>query len=118
MPALVAGIHAFFEFAKQDVDARHKAGHDGGEVRRGHDSGEASTHHSSSPGIKPPFVMAGLVPAIHVFGDEVFKTWMPGIKPGMTVERFVVGMTVERQCVSPVMAGPFTASHYRRHGRA
>ncbi len=29
--------------------------------------------------------MAGLVPAIHVF-DPVsrFKTWMPGIKPGMT----------------------------------
>ena len=26
MPALVAGIHAFLEFAKQDVDARHKAG--------------------------------------------------------------------------------------------
>jgi hypothetical protein len=29
--------------------------------------------------------MAGLVPAIHVFtSGEVFKTWMPGIKPGMT----------------------------------
>jgi hypothetical protein len=26
--------------------------------------------------------MAGLVPAIHVFGSA--KTWMPGIKPGMT----------------------------------
>jgi hypothetical protein len=26
-------------------------------------------------------VMAGLVPAIHVFR---IKTWMPGIKPGMT----------------------------------
>jgi hypothetical protein len=31
--------------------------------------------------------MAGLVPAIHVFFLEVSKTWMPGIKPGMTVER-------------------------------
>jgi hypothetical protein len=30
-------------------------------------------------------VMAGLVPAIHVFlAVEFFKTWMPGIKPGMT----------------------------------
>jgi len=29
--------------------------------------------------------MAGLVPAIHVFlGDQESKTWMPGIKPGMT----------------------------------
>jgi hypothetical protein len=33
-------------------------------------------------------VMAGLVPAIHVFfgGQAVRKTWMPGIKPGMTTE--------------------------------
>jgi hypothetical protein len=31
--------------------------------------------------------MAGLVPAIHVFlCDGVFKTWMPGTKPGMTEE--------------------------------
>ena len=29
--------------------------------------------------------MAGLVPAIHVFENS--KSWMPGIKPGMTVER-------------------------------
>ena len=29
--------------------------------------------------------MAGLVPAIHVFAS--IKTWMPGIKPGMSVER-------------------------------
>jgi hypothetical protein len=28
-------------------------------------------------------VMAGLVPAIHVFHWD--KTWMPGMKPGMTV---------------------------------
>jgi hypothetical protein len=28
--------------------------------------------------------MAGLVPAIHVFFAEISKTWMPGIKPGMT----------------------------------
>jgi hypothetical protein len=30
-----------------------------------------------------PVVMAGLVPAIHVF-DASRKTWMPGIRPGMT----------------------------------
>jgi hypothetical protein len=31
------------------------------------------------------FVMAGLVPAIHVFPeDEARKTWMPGTRPGMT----------------------------------
>jgi len=29
--------------------------------------------------------MAGLVPAIHVFGYVHRKTWMPGIKPGMTI---------------------------------
>jgi hypothetical protein len=29
--------------------------------------------------------MAGLFPAIHVFPDaEILKTWMPGMKPGMT----------------------------------
>jgi hypothetical protein len=29
--------------------------------------------------------MAGLVPAIHaLFFAEIPKTWMPGIKPGMT----------------------------------
>jgi hypothetical protein len=27
-------------------------------------------------------VMAGLVPAIHVFGP--LKSWMPGTRPGMT----------------------------------
>ena len=32
-------------------------------------------------------VMAGLVPAIHVFGAARRKTWMPGTSPGMTVER-------------------------------
>jgi hypothetical protein len=31
-----------------------------------------------------PAVMAGLVPAIHVF--ERFKTWIPGTSPGMTRE--------------------------------
>jgi hypothetical protein len=29
-------------------------------------------------------VMAGLVPAIHVFHEQESKTWMPGIRPGMT----------------------------------
>ena len=29
-------------------------------------------------------VMAGLVPAIHVFGPNGSKTWMPGTSPGMT----------------------------------
>jgi hypothetical protein len=33
-------------------------------------------------------VMAGLVPAIHVFSLwQGGKTWMPGTRPGMTVER-------------------------------
>jgi hypothetical protein len=29
--------------------------------------------------------MAGLVPAIHDFFSYAAKTWMPGMKPGMTV---------------------------------
>jgi len=29
-------------------------------------------------------VMAGLVPAIHVFCSQENKTWMPGTRPGMT----------------------------------
>jgi hypothetical protein len=29
-------------------------------------------------------VMAGLVPAIHVFLAQAAKTWMPGTRPGMT----------------------------------
>jgi hypothetical protein len=32
----------------------------------------------------PVIVMAGLVPAIHVFASEQLKTWMPGTRPGMT----------------------------------
>jgi hypothetical protein len=31
----------------------------------------------------PVTVMAGLVPAIHVFGLVKLKTWMPGTRPGM-----------------------------------
>jgi hypothetical protein len=31
-------------------------------------------------------VMAGLVPAIHVFATLERKTWMPGTRPGMTKE--------------------------------
>jgi hypothetical protein len=33
-------------------------------------------------------VMAGLVPAIHAFASPREKTWMPGIKPGMTTSDF------------------------------
>jgi hypothetical protein len=32
----------------------------------------------------PVTVMAGLVPAIHVFTSVQLKTWMPGTRPGMT----------------------------------
>ena len=35
-------------------------------------------------------VMAGLVPAIHVFLALMAKTWMPGTRPGMT--RLVAGL--------------------------
>ena len=37
--------------------------------------------------ISPAFVMAGLVPAIHVlFLYDEQRTWMPGTNPGMTAE--------------------------------
>ena len=45
------------------------------------------------------------------------KTWMPGIKPGMTVERFVAGMTGERQCVS-IYHGRTCSGHPRLYLRA
>ncbi|MGA9946698.1 MAG: hypothetical protein WBQ24_00470 [Xanthobacteraceae bacterium] len=34
--------------------------------------------------------MAGLVPAIHVFGLGALKTWMPGTRPGMTAHLVTV----------------------------
>jgi hypothetical protein len=38
--------------------------------------------------------MAGLVPAIHVLlAAEFLKTWMPGIKPGMTSNYFIIVLT-------------------------
>jgi hypothetical protein len=41
-------------------------------------------------------VMAGLVPAIHVFLCGTYlKTWMPGTRPGMTAE------FVQRQMQEP-----------------
>ena len=40
----------------------------------------------------PTTVMAGLVPAIHVFPfREQSKTWMPGTSPGMTTDRTLQG---------------------------
>jgi len=51
--------------------------------------------------------MAGLVPAIHAL-LAARKTWMPGIKPGMTNVR--VGPLPE----SPVTARPIDSSTWRR----
>jgi hypothetical protein len=31
--------------------------------------------------------MAGLDSAIHVFASTGIKTWMPGTRPGMTIQR-------------------------------
>jgi hypothetical protein len=38
-------------------------------------------------------VMAGLVPAIHVFCTVGDKTWMPRTSPGMTVIRHVISVS-------------------------
>jgi hypothetical protein len=87
------------------VDARHKAGHDGGEAL--HEQNQEAQwefpfvmagHSRPKDGVLSPayvpaihvfaLVMAGLVPAIHVFSLwQGGKTWMPGTRPGMTVER-------------------------------
>jgi hypothetical protein len=32
MAGLLPAIHVFLDASKQDVDARHKAGHDGGDI--------------------------------------------------------------------------------------
>ena len=57
MAGLVPAIHVFVVARPQDVDARHKAGHDGGEVvarnKAGHDGGETarklSVHARATP---------------------------------------------------------------------
>jgi hypothetical protein len=91
------------------VDARHKAGHDeektsaGMTVERqcvsvspvmaGHSRPKDGvlSHSSSWPGMEKAMrfnVMAGLVPAIHVFRSwEAAKTWMPATSAGMTKKR-------------------------------
>ena len=48
MPALVAAIHVFAVARPQDVDARHKAGHDGGETVRKRNS-SSSVRNSAQP---------------------------------------------------------------------
>jgi hypothetical protein len=50
-------------------------------------------------------VMAGLVPAIHVFPAATFKSWMPGSIPGMTSMRlraqFIVGIENSAPSLTP-----------------
>jgi len=56
--------------AKKDVDARAKPAHDDGEACA----------------LAGELVMAGLVPAIHVFLVlREIKTWMPAPSAGMTI---------------------------------
>ena len=44
MAGLIPAIHAFLTWEKQDVDARHKAGHDGVMLRH-----RGQNHNSASP---------------------------------------------------------------------
>ncbi len=38
--------------------------------------------------------MAGLVPAIHVLNFAgAIKTWMPGTRPGMTIQRLLMALS-------------------------
>jgi hypothetical protein len=51
-------------------------------------------------GALPKFVMAGLVPAIHVFRlSERRKTWMPGTRPGMTNLQHVLSFGHWSRCL-------------------
>ena len=98
MAGLVPAIHVFIRGTRpQDVDARDKRGHDDGargyrwsltpETIRGAESdGQAILRR---PRCVSP-VMAGLVPAIHVFirGTRP-KAWMPATRAGMTTVREV-----------------------------
>jgi hypothetical protein len=46
-------------------------------------------------------VMAGLVPAIHVFTLlQKRKTWMPGTRPGMTNEEAKSGLAEVAACIA------------------
>ena len=57
------------------------------EIGRAHED-QTERHEAENPGTMSVYsVMAGLVPAIHVFGAAERKTWMPGTSPGMTVDR-------------------------------
>jgi shikimate dehydrogenase len=54
-------------------------------------------------------VMAGLVPAIHIFCDRKRKTWMPGTRPGMTKE---MSMSAETRPRAACLIG-WPAAHSR-----
>ena len=55
------------------------------EVGRAHED-QAERHEADDPDGASLSVMAGLVPAIHVFVRRE-RTWMPGTSPGMTIDR-------------------------------
>ena len=55
-------------------------------------------------------VMAGLVPAIHDF-LVVAKTWMPGTRPGMTIEYVATAAAYAASSVVLKSAGRMTSSN-------
>jgi hypothetical protein len=72
---------AFHRSHREDVDARHKAGHDGGEAC-------AQKHRPPSRGLSS--VMAGLVPAISLnVAPHPRLSGITGTSPVMTVKEFV-----------------------------
>jgi len=67
MAGLVPAIHVSQRSNEEDVDARHKAGHDRVNDR------------------PSPAVITGLVAGIHLFAArQRRKTWMAGTSPAMT----------------------------------
>src|SRR3954454_11838223 len=145
MAGLVPAIHVLGA-ASKCVDTRHKAGHDGVEKRcvtygvwrphpsRGWYSGQQTSSWSGeatklrfAPTSRPWFVMAGLVPAIHVLGaaskcvDTRHKAGHDGVEGVVTRSAF----TRVGSLPCSVMAGrgddasvPAVVPAVVRHGRA
>jgi len=82
------------------VDARNKSGHDSGESGHGLPRIEAACP-GSHPRAMIPFVIAGLVPAIHGHRRQTWP-WMPGTRPGMTVVVLGDGLAPPRSRTSRI----------------
>jgi hypothetical protein len=61
------------------------------------------------------FVMAGLVPAVHVLDAARRKTWMPGTSPGMTEDGSYTCFAAKFSTFTPSRSSMISAIHCRWH---